>query len=65
MLLSALHSGLDLTFSSMRLELIRIGNSRGIRMPKPLIAQFGLGDIVEVRVTEEGLVRRLGAVSTN
>jgi hypothetical protein len=65
MLLSALHSGLDLTFSSMRLELIRIGNSRGIRMPKPLIAQCGLGDIVEVRVTEEGLVRRLGAVSTN
>jgi antitoxin MazE len=40
----------------MRLELTRIGNSRGIRIPKPLIAQCGLGDVVEVRVTAEGLV---------
>ena len=40
----------------MRLELIRIGNSRGIRIPKPLIAQCGLGDVVELRVTPEGLV---------
>jgi antitoxin MazE len=40
----------------MRLELTRIGNSRGIRIPKPLIAQCGLGDTVEVRVTPEGLV---------
>jgi len=40
----------------MRLELTRIGNSRGIRIPKPLIAQCGLGDVVEVRVTSEGLV---------
>jgi antitoxin MazE len=40
----------------MRLELTRIGNSRGIRIPKPLIAQCGLGDVVEVRVTPEGLV---------
>lgn len=39
----------------MRLELTRIGNSRGIRLPKPLIAQCGLGDVVEVRVTPEGL----------
>jgi antitoxin MazE len=40
----------------MRLELTRIGNSRGIRIPKPLIAQCGLGDVVDVRVTEDGLV---------
>jgi antitoxin MazE len=40
----------------MRLELTRIGNSRGIRIPKPLIEQCGLGDIVELRVTPEGLV---------
>jgi antitoxin MazE len=39
----------------MRLELTRIGNSRGIRIPKPLIEQCGLGDVVEVRVTPEGL----------
>jgi antitoxin MazE len=40
----------------MRLELTRIGNSRGIRIPKPLIVQCGLGDVVELRVTPEGLV---------
>jgi antitoxin MazE len=40
----------------MRQELTRIGNSRGIRIPKPLIAQCGLGDVVELRVTPEGLV---------
>ena len=40
----------------MRLELTRIGNSRGIRIPKPLIAQCGLSDVVEVRVAPEGLV---------
>ena len=40
----------------MRLELTRIGNSRGIRIPKPLIAQCGLGDVVELRVTPEGIV---------
>jgi antitoxin MazE len=40
----------------MRLELTRIGNSRGVRIPKPLIAQCGFGDVVEVRVTPEGLV---------
>ena len=40
----------------MRLELTRIGNSGGIRIPKPLIEQCRLGDVVEVRVTPEGLV---------
>ena len=39
----------------MRLELTRIGNSRGIRIPKPLIEQCGLGDVVEL-----GSRRRLG-----
>jgi antitoxin MazE len=41
---------------NMRTELTRIGNSRGIRIPKPLIAQCGLEDIVELRVTAAGLV---------
>ena len=40
----------------MRLELTRIGNSRGIRIPKPLIEQCRLGEVVEIRVTPEGLV---------
>lgn len=40
----------------MKAELTRIGNSRGIRLPKPLIAECGLGDVVELRVTPAGLV---------
>ena len=40
----------------MKSELIRIGNSRGIRIPKPLIEQCRLGDTVDVRVEDEHLV---------
>ncbi len=40
----------------MKQELTRIGNSRGIRIPKPLIDQCGFGDVVELRVVPEGLV---------
>lgn len=40
----------------MRAELVRIGNSRGIRIPKPLIEQCGLGDTVELRVEKDCLV---------
>ncbi|MFZ3214041.1 MAG: AbrB/MazE/SpoVT family DNA-binding domain-containing protein [Terriglobales bacterium] len=40
----------------MRTELVRIGNSRGIRIPKPLIAQCGLGDRVELRVENDRVV---------
>jgi antitoxin MazE len=40
----------------MKVELARIGNSRGIRIPKPLIEQCGFGDQVELRVIPEGLV---------
>ena len=34
----------------MKARLIRIGNSRGVRLPKPLIEEAGLKDEVEVRV---------------
>lgn len=40
----------------MRVELVRIGNSRGIRIPKPLIEQCGFGNTVEVRVENDSLV---------
>jgi antitoxin MazE len=40
----------------MRTELIRIGNSRGVRIPKPLIEQCGFGDTVELRVEKDKLV---------
>ena len=40
----------------MKTELIRIGNSRGVRIPKPLIEQCGLGKKVELRVENERIV---------
>jgi antitoxin MazE len=40
----------------MKTGLIRIGNSRGIRIPKPLIEQCGLGDSVELRVENHSVI---------
>lgn len=40
----------------MRAELVRIGNSRGVRIPKPLIEQCGLDGTVELRVENNCLV---------
>ena len=40
----------------MKAQLVRIGNSRGIRIPKPLIDQCGLGSTVELRVERNRLV---------
>ena len=36
----------------MKLKLVRVGNSKGIRIPKPLIEQCGCGDTVEVSVKD-------------
>jgi antitoxin MazE len=41
---------------SMKAELVRIGNSRGIRIPKPIIEQCGLRDTVELTVEGDRLV---------
>jgi antitoxin MazE len=40
----------------MKTDLIRIGNSRGIRIPKPLIEQCGLRDAVELRIEKERII---------
>jgi antitoxin MazE len=40
----------------MKTELVRIGNSRGVRIPKPLIEQCGLEGTVELSVENERLV---------
>ena len=39
----------------MKAKLIRIGNSQGIRIPKPLIEQCGLGKSVELTVKDNVL----------
>ena len=40
----------------MRAKLVRIGNSRGIRLPKPLIEQAGLADEVELEARDGAIV---------
>ena len=40
----------------MKARLVRIGNSRGVRLPKPLILQAGLTEEVELRVEEGAIV---------
>lgn len=42
----------------MKTRLIRIGNSRGIRLPKPLIDEAGLVEDVELEVHADALVIR-------
>jgi antitoxin MazE len=43
---------------AMKTRIIRIGNSQGIRIPKPLLEQTGLCDEVEVIVHDDALVIR-------
>jgi antitoxin MazE len=40
----------------MKTRLVRIGNSRGVRIPKPLIEQAGLSDEVELEVRQGAIV---------
>ena len=40
----------------MKTRLIQIGNSRGIRIPKPLIEEAGLEDEVVLSVVDTGLM---------
>jgi antitoxin MazE len=42
----------------MKAHLVRIGNSQGIRIPKPLLEQTGLQDEVEIEVEDQRLVIR-------
>ena len=37
-------------------RLIRVGNSRGVRIPKLMIDQAGLGEEVSISVRQEGIV---------
>ena len=40
----------------MKSRIVKIGNSRGLRIPKPLLEQTGLGDEVEIEIEENRLV---------
>ena len=40
----------------MEAKLVRVGNSKGVRLPKALIEEAGLEDLVTLRVVEGGLL---------
>lgn len=42
----------------MKVNVVRIGNSRGIRIPKPLLEQCHIGNTVELEVRGDHLVLR-------
>jgi antitoxin MazE len=42
----------------MKTRIVPIGNSRGVRIPKPLLEQTGLSDEVEIRAEGNTLVIR-------
>jgi len=42
----------------MKTSIVRIGNSQGIRIPKPLLEQSGLHGEVDIQVENEALVIR-------
>src|SRR3954471_15750590 len=46
------------TGGPMKTKIIAIGNSQGIRIPKPFLEQTGLGDEVELEVRADELVIR-------
>lgn len=47
----------------MRAKVIKIGNSRGIRIPKSIIEQSGLNDEVELEVRNNQII--IKSISTN
>jgi antitoxin MazE len=46
----------------MRTQLVRVGNSRGVRIPKALLEQLSITDEVEMDVQGDALVLRRGGV---
>jgi antitoxin MazE len=40
----------------MKAKVVRIGNSKGIRLPKPLLEQVGLTEEVELEVRDGAIV---------
>ena len=45
----------------MKARIVRIGNSQGIRIPKPLLEQSGLGEEVELEVQHHQIIIRAAA----
>lgn len=44
--------------SHMRAPIVRIGNSRGLRLPKPLLDSCGIGDSVDLTIEGDRIILR-------
>jgi len=44
--------------SAVKTRIVKMGNSKGVRIPKPMLDQLGLGEEVELLVRENQLVIR-------
>jgi antitoxin MazE len=44
----------------MRSKLVRIGNSRGVRLPKAVIEHAGLRDVVDIEFEDGAVIIRCG-----
>jgi antitoxin MazE len=44
--------------TAIRTRIVKIGNSQGIRIPKPLLEQSGISEEVEIEVRDGSLVVR-------
>ena len=42
----------------MRARIVKIGNSQGIRIPKPILEQTGIGEDVELRAEKNQIIIR-------
>lgn len=42
----------------MKTKLIRIGNSKGVRIPKPILEETGLTDEIELFIREDEIIIR-------
>jgi len=46
--------------STIKARIVKMGNSRGVRIPKTILEQLGLGEEVELSVHDDQLVIRPG-----
>jgi antitoxin MazE len=44
----------------MKAQIVRIGNSRGIRLPKSVLEETGFREVVELKIVSGGLLLRPG-----
>lgn len=43
---------------TMKTKLVQIGNSKGVRIPKPLIEQYGLSEDIELVLKDNEIILR-------